>query len=342
MRNPRTTIAAAALAIIVASASAAQAQSSPPATQRWYDRVTVTGYMQFDAVFPEGESRHGHISNFRLRRGRPTIEAQLDPLTRVRVVWDVSTGAAGHSASTAFVADTWAQRQIPGFGFVRAGQMLLPFGREIHEDTGGVRSPLELSHAGSAIALAEQDIGIMLGSQRRENEVLNWVFGFYNGQGMRHADANSNKTWAGRLAAQVNPDLRVAVSGMFGTFLDTSPGGTRRTFDRHVLGVDVTATLSPEVKLSGELYNVRFVDSVTAPTRQARFTGGYLMWEGWIADWKSIPFVRFNRTYGDLSYSSIDLGWRYQYAPNQRLTVQYDIVKGARNDSFGVRWQLNL
>lgn len=338
MRTLRKSLCLAAASLLTASAAAGQ--NAPE--KKWYDSVTVKGYIQFDTIFPEGKSRYGDVSNFRIRRGRPTIEAQLDPLTMAKLQVDISTGQAGSGASSAFVVDTWIQRQLPGLGYVRAGQMLLPFGREVHDDNAAIRSPLELSHAANALALAEYDIGVMLGSQVPESQPFHWEFGFYNGQGLRSADANSNKTWVGRVAAYLHPKFRMGMSGMIGTFRDTSTGGTKRNYDRHVLGVEMSAPICREAKLSGELYNARFVDSVTAPTKQVRFTGGYLMWEGWIGDWKSIPFLRYERTYGGLDYSAIDLGWRYQYAPNQRLTAEYDIVKGARNDSFGVRWQIGF
>jgi hypothetical protein len=318
-----------------AHADDAQAQKPKP----WYEKVIVKGWAQFDATFPEGRSTVGNVSNLRVRRARPTIQARLDPCTMVQFQMDLSTGKAGSGASNATIVDTFVERIIPKIAIVRFGQELLPFGYEVHEDNAALRSPLELSFAAESIALAERDIGLTLHADTPEDSLFHWEIGVYNGQGFRSADSNANKTIVGRIAHGPYKWLQFGVSGMTGTFRD---GRTGKDHDREVLAGELQLRFSKPLKISGEIYNARFVDSVAAPTKQARFTGGYLMWEGWVGPLNSIPFVRYQRTYGDLEYQSWDIGWRWQYAPNQRVTVQYDIVKGHSNNSFGARWQVGF
>jgi hypothetical protein len=322
------------------------AQPAQPAPKKWYDTITFKGYMQLDAIFPEGQAQAsaGNVSNIRVRRGRPTFVAQLDPQNSIQVQFDVSTGAGnskGTSRQNATVIATFADHVFSKYCYARFGQMLLPFGHEVHEDNAGVRSPLELSYAASSIALGEFDAGIMLGSQIPEDQPIHWEFGFFDGQGMSTADANPNKVFIGRLALRPNPIVRFGVNAMVGKYTDTSKTGGL-TYNRDVLAGEVAVHPSKALQLSSEVYNVLFVDSPTAPTKTSRFTGGYLMLESWIGPLKSIPFLRYQRTYGDLDYRSIDLGWRYQYASNQRLTLEYDIVRAADHDMAGVRWQLNF
>jgi len=317
-------------------AAAQNREAQPPASPpRWYDSIVFKAWVQLDATFPETNSTVGTVSNFRIRRARPTFISQVDPLTKVQFQMDLSTGRAGSGASNASVTDTFAERKIPGFGYFAFGQQLLPFGHEVYEDNAALRSPLELSFAAEQIALLERDIGVYVRSLAGEDALWRWSFAFVNGQGYRSADANANKTWAGRLTYRVQPGYRVGVSGIVGSWRAVA-----RDFDRHVLGIEFQAHPTRAFMLEGEFYNARFVDSVTAPGRQARLNGGYLMLESWIGPLRSIPFVRYQRTYGDLDYRSIDLGWRHQVSQNQRFTVEYDIVEGDRRDSLGARWQL--
>ncbi len=310
-----------------------------PAAKPWYERITVKGYVQVDAIFPQGNAVQGPYSNFRIRRARPTIIAPLDDLTRVQVQVDAGSGKAGSGQSTVIVTDTFAERSIQGLGLVRVGQYLLPFGSEIYEDNAALRSPLELSFAAESIALAERDIGITLQSSPNPADRTHWAVAVFNGQGFRSADGNANKTIVGRIAQDLCPEVRVGVSGILGSYTAVD----KKEYDRHVLGVELHAKTGSAGKLTGEFYNARFVNSTTSATPSAaRFNGGYLLFEGNVPSLKSFPFVRYQRTYGDIEYRSIDIGWRYQYSPNQRLVAEYDFVKGHQRDSFGVRWQLGF
>ncbi|MBM3495957.1 MAG: hypothetical protein FJX72_16780 [Armatimonadetes bacterium] len=66
------------------------------------------------------------------------------------------------------------------------------------------------------------------------------------------------------------------------------------------------------------------------------------MLEGNLASAQSAPFIRYQRAYGDLNYRSFDFGWRYQYTPTQRVTVEYDVVQGYQRDMLAARWQLGF
>lgn len=326
------------VALLVIAAGPVYAQSGDKPTQ-WYDRVTVKGYVQLDAVFPQGNAVQGPYSNFRIRRARPTIVAQIDPLTRVQLQVDAGSGKVGSGQSNVVVTDTFAERTFPGFGLVRFGQYLLPFGSEVYEDNAAIRSPLELSFAGESMALAERDIGVTIQSSPNPTDKTHWAVAFMNGQGFRTADANSNKTWIARVAHNLTPEVRVGVSGILGTYV----AADKKEYDRHVLGGELHLDAGTLGKVVGEFYNVRFINSTTSTTPvPVRYNGGYLMWEGNIPSLKSIPFIRYQRTYGDLSYRSFDIGWRYQYSSTQRLTAEYDFVKGRQRDMFGVRWQLGF
>ncbi len=313
----------------------ARGQATAPQQKPWFENITFKGYIQLDATFPQGNSVQGSVSNFRIRRARPTFIVPIDPLTRVQIQFDVSTGKCGSGASTATVTDTYAERIVPHFGTVQFGQNLLPFSCEVYEDNAAIRSPLELSYAGEQIALLERDIGLFLKSTTPTEKNVCWEFGLLNGQGFRSADANANKTLAARITAPVLPWFRIGMSGLYGTY---NSGG--KDWDRHAAGWEFHATASKALKLSGEFYHAKFVDNPSAATKVARFDGGYLLLESFIGSLKSIPFLRYQRTYGDLDYRSVDLGWRWQYTPTQRLTAEYDIVNGHQRDYAGVRWQI--
>lgn len=335
----RTTLLWATAFFAAVAASAALAGEAAEQKKPWYETITVKGYVQLDAIFPEGQAVQGPYSNFRIRRARPTVTANLDPLTKVQIQVDAGSGKAGSGQSTVVVTDTFAERALPGFGLVRFGQYLLPFGSEVYEDNAALRSPLELSFTADSIALAERDIGITVQSSPSPTDNTHWAVSFLNGQGFRSSDANSNKTLVGRVAHSLSPEVRLGISGIYGKYT----AADRKEYDRHVLGVELHVKASTYGKLTGEFYNVRFIDSTTSATpRKARFNGGYLLLEGNLESLRSTPFVRYQRTYGDLDYRSIDVGWRYQYSPTQRLTVEYDIVKGHARDFFGVRWQLGF
>jgi len=336
LRCARQLIAVVAVAAIVAGPiSAADAAKE----QTWYDRITVKGYVQFDAIFPQGNAVAGPYSNLRIRRARPTIIAALDPLTKVQVQVDAGSGKAGSGQSTVLVTDTFAERTLPGFGVIRFGQYLVPFGSEVYEDNAALRSPLELSFAAESVALAERDIGLTLMSSTNPADKTHWTLAFVNGQGFRSADSNANKTWVARVAHNITPEVRVGVSGILGSYT----AADKKEYDRHVLGGEVHIKIPQIGSLTGEFYNVRFINSTTSASPVAvRYNGGYAMLEGHLPALKSIPFVRYQRTYGDLDYRSIDVGWRYQYSSSQRLVAEYDFVQGDQRDMFGVRWQLGF
>ncbi|MBM3496644.1 MAG: hypothetical protein FJX72_20335, partial [Armatimonadetes bacterium] len=149
------------LAPFAPSAGADEAKDPP---KPWYEKVTVKGYLQLDAVFPQGNAVLGSYSNLRIRRARPTITAQLDPLTKAQIQVDAGSGKAGSGVSTVIVTDTFAERTVPGFGLVRFGQYLVPFGSEVYEDNAALRLPMEISFAAESVALAERDIGMTVQS----------------------------------------------------------------------------------------------------------------------------------------------------------------------------------
>ncbi|MCX6362123.1 MAG: hypothetical protein NT029_20200 [Armatimonadetes bacterium] len=161
-----------------------------------------------------------------------------------------------------------------------------------------------------------------------------------NGQGFRSADGNANKTFSGRYARTVGNRLRLGVSTLVGKWRSAASG---KDFDRHILGCEAHYAASDNLDLTGEFYNARFVDDTAAVAPSAaRFNGGYLMLEKKINSINSTPFIRYQRTYGDVDYRSFDLGWRYQYAKTQRVTVEYDIARKAKMSAFGARWQVGF
>ena len=329
---------AAALTALVFSAVPAAAEDAAKPTP-WYDKVTVKGYLQLDAVFPQGNAVSGAYSNFRIRRARPTVQVQLDPLTKAQIQIDAGSGKAGSGTSTVIVTDTFAERTLPGLGLVRFGQYLVPFGVEVYEDNAALRLPLELSFAAESVALAERDIGLTLQSSANPADKTHWAVSFVNGQGFRSADSNPNKTWVGRVAHDLSPSVRAGVSGIIGSY----QAADDRDYDRHVLAAELQVKPCPYAQVSGEFYNVRFINSTTSKTPvPVRYNGGYIMVEGNISSLKSTPFIRYQRTYGDMDYRSFDIGWRYQYTPMQRVSVEYDFVQGHQRDSFGARWQVNF
>lgn len=329
-------LGALALPLLTTPALAADAAEKPVS---WYDRIVVKGFLQLDATFPEGKSAVGGYSNLRLRRARPTIIGTIDPLTKLQLQIEAGSGKAGSGASNVILMDTYAERLVPGLGVVRFGQFALPFGIETAEDTAARRSPLELSFAMDRVAINERDIGVSVQSSANAAADTHWAVALFNGQGVRTADANANKTLAGRIAQSIGPSVRVGVSGLLGTYVATD----KNEYDRHVLGFEVQVRSRALGRFSGEFCTAKFIDSLTAAKpAKVDYHGGYLMYEARIADPKSTPFIRYQRTYGDLDYRSVDLGFRYDYAPNQRLTAEYDIVRGADQNAFGLRWQLGF
>lgn len=320
--------------LTVAAALLPFVASAQTTTTNWADRITLKGFIQFDAIFPEGNSTNGSISNFRIRRARPTMVIAVDPLTKVQVQVDVGSGKCGTGNATTNVTDTFIERQIPGRGILQAGQSLIPFGREVKDDNAAIRTPLELSYVGERLALAERDLGVHFRSDGKS--ATNWQIGVYNGQGWRSADSNPNKTVMARVTSKVCSQATLGLSAMTGTYR----AGTVN-YDREALGVDVAVNVTPAVTLTGELYNARFVGDTTAPV-PARFTGGYLLIENHQPSIKSTPFVRYQRCYGGLDYRSVDFGWKYDLDKGQRITAEYDLVEGHQRDWFGTRWQVNF
>lgn len=318
---------------VATSLFACAAMGQTPATN-WADRITLKGFIQFDAIFPEGNSTNGSISNFRIRRARPTMVVAVDPLTKVQVQIDVGSGKCGTGNATTNVTDTFVERLVPGKGVFQAGQSIIPFGREVKDDNAAIRTPLELSYVGERLALAERDLGVHFRSEGKS--ATNWQVGVYNGQGWRSADSNPNKTVIARVTSKVCSQATVGLSAMTGTYRS----GTAN-YDREALGFDIAAKISPALTVTGEIYNARFVGDTAAPV-PARFTGGYLLFENHQPTIKSTPFVRYQRCYGGLDYRSIDLGWRYDLDKGQRITVEYDVAEGAQRDWFGTRWQVNF
>jgi hypothetical protein len=331
----------AAAAGLAATASAAFGLApDAPQPPKWYETVTVSGWVQLDAIFPEGGATIDKQANFRIRRARPTISAQIDPATRVQIQLDASTGKSGSGNATATVCDTFAERKVADAGYVLFGQYVLPYGAEIWEDNASVRSPMEMSFIADRLALGERDLGLQFRSSPKPSDPIWWGIALVNGQGFRSADGNTNKTVAGRYAYTVRPGFRVGASALVGKWRSATAG---KDFDRHVLGCEAHVTLTENLELTGEFYNARFVDDTAAAApNAARVNGGYLMIEKKIKSINSIPFIRYQRTYGDLDYRSFDLGWRYQYAKTQRVTVEYDIARKAKMSAFGARWQLGF
>lgn len=338
----RVVAIAGGLAAVCAMPPATRADAAAPAPARWVDAITVKGYVQFDASLPGGLSRFGGASNFRIRRARPSLAIRIDPRTTAKVQMDLSTGKSGSGASTGIIGDTYVERTIPGFGYVRVGQTLWPVGHELHEDNSALRSPLEMSLPGDMIALGELDTGVLIGSGPAEDQRVHWEAGVFNGQGLRTSDANPNKTLAGRIAWRITPMVRAGVSGIAGSYRNTTLAGGPQTFRHDVLDAEFQIHATRALSLEGELYNCLSIDPASGPVRHARFTGGYLLFETWIGPLRSVPFLRYQRTYGDLDYRSWDVGWLYHLSSTQRLTAQVDIVRAAHSSHFGVRWQVNF
>ena len=148
------------------------ATSQQPVAKRWYDTISLTGYVQFDSTFPEGNSRYGSVSNFRIRRARPSIIAQIDPQTMIKLQLDMSTGKAYSGAQNAVVGDSYIGRTFPGFGFLKAGQTYFPFSHELREDHAARRSPLEMSYVMDMIALGEVDLGVVIGAEKWDTAIV--------------------------------------------------------------------------------------------------------------------------------------------------------------------------
>ncbi|MCX6362122.1 MAG: hypothetical protein NT029_20195 [Armatimonadetes bacterium] len=136
-RAAATIVAAAALTAFASTAFGLAPDAPKPV--KWYETVTVSGWVQLDAIFPEGGATIDKQSNFRVRRARPTITAQVDPATRVQIQLDAGTGKTGSGNATATVCDTFAERKVADAGYVLFGQYVLPYGAEIWEDNASVR-----------------------------------------------------------------------------------------------------------------------------------------------------------------------------------------------------------
>ena len=149
IRAAATWAAAAGLALSAPAAFGLAPDAPQP--PKWYETVTVSGWVQLDAIFPEGAATLDKQSNFRIRRARPTISAQIDPATRIQIQVDASTGKYGSGNATATVCDTFAERKVADAGYVLFGQYILPYGAEIWEDNAAVRSPMELSYVADVL-----------------------------------------------------------------------------------------------------------------------------------------------------------------------------------------------
>lgn len=331
----RLCVVAAAAALIGGVSAGAQA---PQAPRKWLDSLTFKGFIQMDATMPQVNGTYGAVSNFRIRRARPTFLLDIDPLTKVQMQLDLGTKGANGGASSATVINTFVERKFPSAGFLSVGQFLVPFGREIRDDTGGTRTPLECSYTATRFAFSEWEVGASFRTID-PNGKLTAEVAVVNGQGVASADTGNDKTVAARATARVSNALRIGVSGLTGTY----KAKDGKEYKRNAMAVDAKYNGGKYLVFTGEFYNGSFIDSVDASSpAKARISGGYALVETWVNSLKSIPFLRYQRTYGDAEYQSWDLGLRYQMSPTQRITAQYDIVKGYRKNQFGLRWQVNF
>jgi hypothetical protein len=192
----------------------ASAQSSPAETPPLkIGPVSLSGYVQFDGLFPGGDHDAASDSTFRVKRARVVASGDFTP----RIGWTFTADAAG-SPSLRDVYVTFRQLRLAQ---VRVGQFIAPYSLE------RITSSKDIEAFDRVVDryTPGRDMGVMVFSNGPFWRGLSYSAALVNGTGQNARDSNGAKDVVGRLAWKVTqvPGLSIGVNAASGS----QPTGTR-------------------------------------------------------------------------------------------------------------------
>jgi phosphate-selective porin len=216
------------LVLVFASNAAAQtpAPAAPPATDPPPLRigpVTLTGYLQADALTVAGDDLEEQNDTFRIRRMRVGLSGDLAP----KVGWVFSLEAAG----SPHVRDAHITLRFVDWANVRFGQFYQPFSLDRLTSTSRLEI-IDRAPVTERVALT-RDPGVMVFNARPLLGWLSYFLNVSNGTGMNVSDNNDAKDVTGRIVI-THPVLRGFSVGINGS------SGEQPTGTRNRGGVDVS------------------------------------------------------------------------------------------------------
>ncbi len=215
--------------LILAIGSTARAQTPPPATPSpdppplRIGPVTLTGYLQADALTVTGDDLEENNDTFRIRRMRVGLSGDLAP----KIGWVFSLEAVG----TPHIRDAHVTLRFVDWANVRFGQFYQPFGLERLTSTSRLEI-IDRTQMTERIALT-RDPGVMVFNARPFFGWLSYSLDVSNGTGQNVADNNDAKDVTGRLVIS-HPLLRGFSIGINGS------SGEQPTGTRNRGGVDIS------------------------------------------------------------------------------------------------------
>jgi phosphate-selective porin len=214
--------------LLLASAATALAQTAPAAAPQdppplRIGPVTLSGYLQADALTVAGDDLEETNDTFRVRRMRVALSGDLAP----KIGWVFSLEAAG----SPHLRDAHVTLRLVDWANVRFGQFYQPFSLDRLTSTSRLEV-IDRAPVTERIALT-RDPGLMVFNARPFFGWLTYFLDVSNGTGMNVADNNDAKEVTARvvLAPRVLRGISVGVNGSTGE----QPSGTRNR-----TGVDVS------------------------------------------------------------------------------------------------------
>jgi phosphate-selective porin len=215
-------------AVVLAFASSGFAQTAPatpsadPAPLR-VGPVTISGYLQADALTVTGDDFEENNDTFRVRRARLALSGDIAP----KIGWNFSIEVAG----VPHLRDGYMTLRFVEWANVRFGQFYQPFGLERLTSTTRLEI-IDRTQLTERIALT-RDPGVMIFNARPFFGWLSYSFDVSNGTGQNVSDNNDAKDVTGRLviAPPALAGLSVGVN---------ASSGKQPAWRRNRSGVDVT------------------------------------------------------------------------------------------------------
>lgn len=222
--------------LLVSGSAAAQLRVPDNVSLRLSGRL----HAQFNTTSVDAEPS----AEFLVRRARLTVEIGVGEYLVGKIEPDFGEGALD-------LKDAWARLELhPAFN-LQAGQFKRPFDLFeltsstrilVVERAGGIRGVSGCAGPGGVcsfsrltekLEFSDRDIGVLVDGTRG---ALSWAASLTNGTGSNTADENGNKSWTGRLAVAVRPDLVIAANGALHDYVHATSGLDRYA---HAIGVDV-------------------------------------------------------------------------------------------------------
>jgi phosphate-selective porin len=237
----------------LAQTTAATAPPDPPPLR--VGPVTISGYIQADALTVAGDDFEENNDTFRVRRARLALTGDLAP----KIGWNFSIEVAG----TPHLRDGYITLRLVDWANVRFGQFYQPFGLERLTSTTRLEV-IDRTQLTERIALT-RDPGVMVFNAKPFFGWLSYSFDVSNGTGQNVNDNNDAKDVTGRLVL-APPQVRGLSIGV------NASSGKQPSWTRNRSGVDVTFERG-NIKVAAEALREESVDG-PGPDRSGYYVIG--------------------------------------------------------------------